>query len=279
MTRRRIPAFLGAFFLIAVGSVALLVPAFAILAGRSPRRLPRWRSPRSWWPYDTGADGVARRAGVTDAARTVHRKPRAGRGTAPLVDADRRVVLADPGNLMLMYVIVTVIQSVIQFGFQMISVAVILADSGSESTGAMLASMSIYLLGNDRGHHPDATVHGRRHRRAAPGFTYSQDGFDLDLGRSRPRWPPDNTPVAGLPCPDTPVREFRRATQTPYGQTQVPYGQTQMPYGQTQVPYGQTQMPYGQTQMPYGQAPSPYGQPQYGQPGPYPGQYPPYQQP
>ena len=33
--------------------------------------------------------------------------------------------LADLGNLMLMYVIVTVIQSVIQFGFQMISVAVI----------------------------------------------------------------------------------------------------------------------------------------------------------
>ncbi|HMS76982.1 glycerophosphoryl diester phosphodiesterase membrane domain-containing protein [Gordonia sp. (in: high G+C Gram-positive bacteria)] len=281
MTRRRIPAFLGAFFLIAVGSVALLVPAFAMLAGAIAAQTPALAIAAVVVALTTLVPMVwlAVRVSLTLPALFTE-------NLGPVAALRRSWTLTDGlfwrtlGNLMLMYVIVTVIQSVIQFGFQMISVAVILADSGSESTGAMLASMSIYLLGTIV-----AIILTQPFMAVVTAVLHldsrtRKDGFDLDLGEVAAEvaagqhtggWPP----LSRHSRPGVPYGQ----PQTPYGQTQVPYGQTQMPYGQTQVPYGQTQMPYGQTQMPYGQAPSPYGQPQYGQPGPYPGQYPPYQQP
>ena len=116
----------------------------------------------------------------------------------------------------------------------------------------MLASMSIYLLGTIMAIIPaqpfmavvTAVLHLDSRTR--------KDGFDLDLRGGRGRVAARPTPVAGLPCPDTPRPGVPYGQpQTPYGQTQVPYRTDQMPYGQTQAPYGQTQMPYGQTQMPY----------------------------
>ncbi|GAB04241.1 hypothetical protein GOAMR_15_00230 [Gordonia amarae NBRC 15530] len=264
MTRRRIPAFLGVFVLFLVGGAAVMAAAVAVLIAGA-----------------ADDSGLLTFAGIALLLGTMVLLAWLGvrisltlpalftENLGPIAAIRRSWTLTDGlfwrtlGNFLLMYVIVSVIQWVIQMGFQILAIIVMAIDDGAESTGAIVAMISLYLIGA-----VVAVVLTQPFMAVTTAVLHldsriRKDGFDLDLGQVAAEV------AAGQHTEGWQPLSRYTGQASAYGQPPHPFAQ--IPY--TQNPY--TQAPYS----PYGQPMSPYGQqvPPTGAPAPYPGQYPPYQ--
>ena len=219
MTRGRIPAFLGFVGLMVAGWVALLIPTVAVFVAAAGAQEPAVVVAAVLVVVATMVLSVwlAVRISLSLPALFTER-------LGPVAAVRRSWTLTDRlfwrtlGNLALMYLVVAVIQWVIQFGFQMLAVIVILVDNGSESNGAMVATISIYLLGMIL-----AIVLTQPFMAVTTAVLHldsrtRKDGFDLDLGQVAAEvaagqhtdgWPPLSRNVApafphGQPVPPSP---------------------------------------------------------------------------
>ena len=259
MTRRRIPAFLGVFVLFLLGGAAVTAAAVAVLVAGV-----------------ADGSGLLTFAGIVLFLATMVLLVWLGvrisltlpalftENLGPIAAIRRSWTLTDGlfwrtlGNLLLMYVIVSVIQWVIQIGFQILAVIVTVVDGGEGSTGAMVAMISIYLIGA-----VVAVVLTQPFMAVTTAVLHldsriRKDGFDLDLGQVAAEV------AAGQHAEGWQPLSRNTGQASLYGQVQHPYAQ--QPYNPNLYP------PYGQPMHPYGQQVPPTGAPV-----PYPGQYPPYQ--
>ena len=269
MTRRRIPAFLGVFVLFLLGGAAVMAAAVAVLVAGV-----------------ADGSGLLTFAGIALFLGTMVLVAWLGvrisltlpalftENLGPIAAIRRSWTLTDGlfwrtlGNLLLMYVIVSVIQWVIQIGFQILAIIVMAIDDGEGTTGAMVAMISIYLLGA-----VVAVVLTQPFMAVTTAVLHldsriRKDGFDLDLGQVAAEV------AAGQHAGGWEPLSRNTGQASAYGQIQHPYAPSPYP----QAPYPQN--PYAQAPYPpYEQPMSPDGQqaPPTGAPAPYPGQYPPYQ--